>query len=51
MWSSWDATWRDVHIVDAENHRVDVFNLTEHDLSEATNYEALRGLLIDAAGG
>ena len=38
-----------MHIVDAENHRVDVYNLTNNDLAEPANYETLRGLLVDAA--
>jgi hypothetical protein len=38
-----------VHIVDRENHRVGVYNLTEHDLGEPANYETLRELLIEAA--
>jgi len=29
---------------------VGVYNLTEHDLSDPANYEALRELLIETAG-
>ena len=49
MWTSWSAAYRDVQIVDRENHRVAVYNLTEYDLGEPSNYEALRAMLIEAA--
>ncbi len=48
MWERWQATYRDVHVVDADGARVAVYNLTEHDLADADNYEALKGLLLDA---
>ncbi len=50
MWASWGATWRDVRILDAENTVVAVYNLTEHDLAEPAHYDALRALLLEAAG-
>lgn len=49
MWGSWSATWRDVHVVDAASERVAVYNLTEFDLAEPSNYAALKDLLLDAA--
>lgn len=49
VWENWNATWRDVHVVDAENMRVDVFNLTGTSLGETDNYETLKGMLLDAA--
>lgn len=49
VWENWDATWRDVHVVDRENHRVGVFNLTDNSLEDPANYETLRTMLIDAA--
>ena len=45
VWGSWMVTYRDVIIVDADGFPVDVYNLTEHDISESTAYEELRDLL------
>jgi hypothetical protein len=49
-WGAWDAAWRDVVVLDAENRKVAVFNLFEHDLSNRDDYAALRALLLAAAG-
>lgn len=49
VWHSWGVTYRDVVIVDAENARVEAFNLTTHDLSNPDNYNTLRQRLIDVA--
>jgi hypothetical protein len=49
VWDSWHATWRDVIIVDGDNEVVTVYNLTEHNLSDAANYAELKALLVDAA--
>ena len=49
VWDRWNATWRDVHVVDAANERVAVFNLTDHDLADPANYATLKALLMDAA--
>ena len=49
VWESWQVTYRDVVILDGENHRVGVFNLTAHDLAEPGEYAALRQMLLDAA--
>ena len=49
VWSSWGVEYRDVVILDAANHRVGVYNLTIHDLGNATNYAELKSLLIGAA--
>jgi hypothetical protein len=51
VWTSWAVTWRDVVVVDAENRTTSIFNLTEHNLGDPANYDALRSILIDAAGG
>lgn len=48
MWESWAATYRDVQVVDAEGARVAVYNLTDHDLADADNYETLKEMLLDA---
>jgi hypothetical protein len=44
-----EVEYRDVVIVDQENVPVATFNLTTHDLGNATNYQTLRQMLIDAA--
>jgi hypothetical protein len=49
-WTSWEAAWRDVVVLDTENRKVAVFNLFEHDLSNADERAALRALLLSAAG-
>lgn len=48
-WQSWNVTYRDVVILDAENARVGTFNLTTHDLEVPANYNTLRQMFIDAA--
>lgn len=50
VWTSWEAAWRDVVVLDAENRKVAVFNLFEHDLSNPDDRDALRALLLSAAG-
>lgn len=49
VWRQWAVTFRDVVILDAQNRRVTVYGLTQHDLANAENYAALKNLLIDAA--
>jgi hypothetical protein len=49
VWTRWGVTWRDVVILGPDNSRVTVFNLTTHDLSDTTNYHALKRLLLAAA--
>lgn len=48
VWARWAVTYRDVVILDGENRRVAVYNLTAHDLGVTENYEALRQILRDA---
>jgi hypothetical protein len=48
-WSKWGAAWRDVVIVDRKGHKTAVYNLSEHDLSDAANRDALKALLVEAA--
>ena len=50
VWNAWEPTYRDVIIVDADNHPIDVFNLTEHDLQDPDEYAALKALLLQHAG-
>ena len=49
VWTTWNVTFRDLVILDVENATTDVYNLTEHDLGVAGNYEALKALLRGAA--
>jgi hypothetical protein len=49
VWTTWAVTYRDVVILDEENHRIDAFNLTTNDLGNPAHYEALKTLLLDAA--
>ena len=49
VWDFWGAQWRDVVILDPQNRRYAVVNLTTHDLGVPTNREALKALLLEAA--
>lgn len=49
VWGSWNATWRDVVILDSKNRITRVYNLTEHDLGVSANYTELRSILLGAA--
>ncbi|MBM3880028.1 MAG: hypothetical protein FJ387_09965 [Verrucomicrobia bacterium] len=49
VWSRWGVVYRDVRILDGQNRVVAVYNLTEHDLSQAANREALKALFLAAA--
>ena len=48
VWGLWAVTYRDVVILDAQNRKVGVYNLTEHDLSVEANRNTLKSLLRDA---
>jgi hypothetical protein len=48
-YDSWNVTFRDVVILDGTNAKVGVYNVTANDLSNASNYATLRGMLVDAA--
>ena len=45
----WQAVYRDVVILDEDNHPIDVFNLTDHDLNDPAEYAALKALLLQHA--
>ena len=49
VWHTWAVTYRDVVLLDGENKKVGVYNLTSHDLGNAANYAELKALLLDAA--
>lgn len=44
-WGIWAVQWRDVVIVDSEQHEIERYNLTSHDLSVPANYEELKAKL------
>jgi len=48
VWQKWGVTWRDVVILDRQNRRFAVYNLTTHDLADSTNYDSLKTLLSQA---
>lgn len=48
-WESWEITYRDVVILDGENRVIHVYNLTSHDLANASNYATLKNLILGAA--
>lgn len=48
IWENWQGEWRDVMILDKDNQIVGQYNLTEHNLSDASNYAALKDLLLEA---
>lgn len=59
VWSTWrvnelrpatpGVAYRDVIMLQGENKPFAVFNLTEHDLGDPANYNALKSLLRNAA--
>lgn len=48
MWEEWGITFRDVVILNKDNEQVGVFNLSEYDLGQPQNYEALRSQMVAA---
>ena len=49
-WTSWEANYRDVIIVDKDGVQVGVYNLTQNTLSNEDNYAELKELLKGFAG-
>lgn len=58
VWSDWwtgegpydpSISWRDVHVVDADGERQDIYNLTSHDLGTQANYDALKEMIVSVA--
>ncbi len=45
----WNASYRDVRIVDAEGRLAGVFNLTEHDLGVEQNRITIKDMLLEAS--
>ncbi len=50
-WELWDATFRDVRVVDGNGELFGVFNLTTYGLGREGHYDALKRMFIRAAGG
>lgn len=50
-WTKWNVVWRDVVVLDAENRKVAVYNLTVHDLADAANVAELKQILVDTSEG
>jgi hypothetical protein len=46
VWTRWKVTWRDVIVLDTDNNVAGIYNLTDHDLAKAANYDSLKTLLI-----
>ena len=49
VWSSWSVRFRDLVLLDEQNHPVEVFNLTDVDLSNADNYGEVEAAFIRLA--
>lgn len=49
VWGPWAVTWRDVVILDRNNRKVGVYNLTLHPLSDPANYLELKVMLESEA--
>lgn len=50
VWFRWGASKDDVFILDRQNRRLRVYNLLTHDLTNATYYNELKSILLQAAG-
>lgn len=47
-WGTWQVTYRDVVVLDAQGRRRDAYNLTMNDLSVTANYATLKSILSKA---
>lgn len=50
-WTAWQATWRDVFVLDREGELVGILNLTENDLGEEESRDEMLALFDEATGG
>ncbi len=50
VWDTWEHAYRDVIIVDPDGDAVDIYNLTWHNLADGAYYDALKSMLLAAAG-
>ncbi len=51
VWGAWDASWRDVVVLDADNVAVYTFNLDEYNLGDEAHYEHLKAVFVAVAEG
>jgi len=49
VWDHWRAVWRDVIVLDSDNKVAGIYNLTDHDLVTAANFDSLKTLLVKTA--
>ena len=49
IWNDWGAAWRDVFILNENNELVMVYNLTQNNLGNTSNYNTLMSHFIDIA--
>ena len=49
IWLSWEGQWRDFYLLNRNNELVEVYNLTQNNLNDETNYNELKQKLIEAA--
>ncbi len=45
VWESWNATWRDLIILNQDNTPVARFNVTTYNLTDPANFDSLKTLL------
>ena len=45
IWDNWGGDWRDVFILDTTNATIEVYNLTQHNLSDPVHYAELQNRL------
>lgn len=43
-WGDWNAVWRDIILLDENNVRVGVLNLTSNNLGDPANYKKLKDM-------
>src|SRR5262245_26640893 len=48
-YTKWTPTYRDVVVLGQRNRKIAVYNLTVHDLGNATYFNELKNMLIQAA--
>lgn len=51
VWVTWKVNYRDVIIVDEDNEPLATYNLTDHDLGTTADYDELKAMLVNYAGG
>ena len=51
VWGAWDAEWRDVVVLNADNVEVYRFNLQTYNLSNSADYAHLKAVFVAVAQG